>query len=81
MNEKPITVRDIVIEYLKAHKYGGLYNEAGKCGCPIEKLVPCEGGIEHCSPGHETHCGGRCGDLDACITRDGECPELCEYDI
>jgi hypothetical protein len=51
MVEDPITVRDIVIEYLQKNNYEGIYNEEIECGCFIDDLVPCGGSCCECSPG------------------------------
>jgi len=53
-----MTVKDIIIEYLKNNGYDGLYNRWGQCACLIDDLVPCCGGIDECEPGyvHKSDC-------------------------
>ena len=52
-----MTVREIVVEYLRAHGYDGLWtNDCGDdgCGCLIDDLAPCccESFFE-CEPGYK----------------------------
>lgn len=58
-----MTVRKIVIEYLKAHGYDGLYNQHEPCACEVENLIPCSGmDIEDCKPGDKEECPGHSDD-------------------
>ena len=34
-------VSSIVKEWLVSHKYDGLFNDAGECGCSVDDLMPC----------------------------------------
>jgi len=61
------TVKEIVVEYLKANGYGGLYSNDGSCACTLGDLIPCEWSIEDCRPGvivaypdHKCPCGQGC---------------------
>lgn len=56
-------VRDIVAEYLKKHKFDGLYNISGVCACKLDDLIPCEGAQGECTVGYKVpcDCGGGCG--------------------
>lgn len=48
-----ITVKKIVVDWLKANGYDGLYNEEGPCGCILDDLICCaDSGIEQCEAGH-----------------------------
>jgi hypothetical protein len=49
-----ITVKQIVIEYLKINGYDGLYCDYNdRCGCGLEDLMPCDGNnTDHCIAGH-----------------------------
>lgn len=50
-----MNVRDILKEYLITHKYDGLFNAHGCCGCTIEDLISCDvGPIDGCEPGYKT---------------------------
>lgn len=40
MDEK-MTVKEIVIEHLKANGYDGLFNEWDKCACKLDDFIPC----------------------------------------
>lgn len=44
-----MTVKEIVIEYLKKNGYDGLYND--DCGCALDDLIPCCDNIETCMAG------------------------------
>jgi hypothetical protein len=58
MTTKLLTVKDIVLEYLEAHGYDGLYYEGlhlgDECFCLKDDLMPyCEGSGATCHPGHK----------------------------
>jgi len=55
-----ITASDIVEEYLREHKFDGLFHEDGGCGCLLEDLNPCGHIGAECHPGYKVKC--RCGD-------------------
>jgi hypothetical protein len=58
-----MTVREIVIEKLKALGAEGLCNDDLECGCEIEDLCPCDSRVPMgCGPGRKV-----------------PCPEDCEY--
>jgi len=52
-----MTVREIVINFLKAQGYDGLYSD-GTCSCAISDLMPCEGEniAEDCKAGFKQDC-------------------------
>jgi len=51
-----MTVKEIVLEYLKAQRFDGLCN-VHDCGCAIDDLMPCcNDSIEHCQPGYKVLC-------------------------
>jgi len=46
-----MTVKEIIIEWLKSHKYDGLYRPE-KCGCLTSNLIPCNyQRWDECKPG------------------------------
>ena len=46
-----MTVKDIVIEYLKTHDYDGLCSEDFRCSCGIDDLLSCDcEGVIYCIP-------------------------------
>lgn len=53
---EPVTVKSIVKDYLKAHRYDGLYCPGIECGCAVASLMPCaglrDGGFDDCQPGY-----------------------------
>jgi hypothetical protein len=46
-----MTVKEIVKAHLIKNRFDGLCTEA--CGCFLDNLMPCEGGMENCVPGYE----------------------------
>lgn len=49
-----MNVKEIVVIWLKRHKFDGLYSE--DCGCSIDDLFLCggQGMFENCKPGVKT---------------------------
>lgn len=45
-----LTVKEIVVEYLRANGYDGLYNDE-ECGCSLEDFMPCGECLCYCIPG------------------------------
>ena len=45
-----ITVKEIVIAYLREHGLDGLCGD--ECGCPIDDLFPCFEGFGDCTAAH-----------------------------
>jgi len=47
-----MTVKDVVIGYLKEHKFDGLCNPEMQCGCGLDDFGPCDGawGGMECQP-------------------------------
>lgn len=71
---KPETIRDVVVEYLKKNGYDGLCGVS--CGCGIDDPFPCGEIRPGCSPGYKrTHKCGDCKALDSCDAADLERPE------
>jgi len=67
MSDKPIDVRGIIWNYLKAHGYDGLYSTDIDCGCELADLMPCdEYGIGNCSPGYKASCYDEDCEIDDC---------------
>ena len=59
MSEKTATidVKGIVMEYLKAHGYDGLYNPDIECGCGLDDFCPCDDGPNRdCIPAFHHKC-------------------------
>ena len=49
-----MTVKDILAEYLKSHRFDGLCHPDTKCGCGLDDLVgPCEGAQHDCRPAYK----------------------------
>lgn len=67
-----MTVKEIVIKYLKEKGFDGLYTE--DCGCSIDDLMPCDGFgcIGECEAGVKKDCV-KCGGK--------ECTEGCDNDF
>ena len=62
------SVREIVIEHLKAGGFDGLWSSRWDCGCELSDLMPCEQDcLPGCEPGHKIPC-----DQDSCPA-DGDC--------
>ncbi len=63
-----LTVKKIVIKYLKDNKYDGLYSTSGDCGCEINNLAPCGEMFGDCEPGYKVKSNGDCPEsYDFCI--------------
>ncbi len=54
---KSKTVKDIIVEYLKANGFDGLCGDG--CGCDIDHLAPCESDCTGCKPAYKTKCLGK----------------------
>lgn len=68
----PLTVADILKEWLKENGYDGLCNT--ECGCSIEDFAPCNlSEILDCIPAYSslTHEGHRCFVPNLIVARDG----------
>ena len=64
----PVTVEEIVAEYLKANGYDGLY-EDGECSCQIGDIAPCDESFGDCKAGYK---------VPGCTD---DCSSGCEYHI
>jgi len=51
-----MTVKEIIIKYLKENGYGGLCHTGGECCCKVEGLFPCEALHENCETGYKKLC-------------------------
>jgi len=51
-----MTIKEIVISYLKEHGFEGLCSE--DCGCDIDDLAPCESSMVECVPAMRVPCPG-----------------------
>jgi hypothetical protein len=58
--ETPLTFRDIVVKWLTANGYDGLYGD--ECGCDISDIMPCGEFGSECKAGYKMPCD--CGDHD-----------------
>jgi hypothetical protein len=54
-----VTIREIIVEYLRQHGYDGLCGDS--CGCGLDDLAPCGGDPMDCQPAHR-----RKADCEAC---------------
>ena len=59
----PMTVREIVRQYLATSGLDGLYNRDGACACLVADLAPCGEIRESCEAGKRVPCDGT---LDGC---------------
>lgn len=57
-----MTVKEVLIEYLKKHGYDGLYCD--ECACLFDDLAPCcpENWITKCEPGYKQPCPPECSE-------------------
>lgn len=62
-----MTVKEIVIDYLKKNGFDGLCSEA--CGCGIDDSIPCGEGFEDCEPAyaHTFEDCKKCCKFDNCV--------------
>jgi hypothetical protein len=52
--KQPTTVQEIIVQYLEANGFDGLFNSDGACGCELADLCPCGGEfIFACEPGYK----------------------------
>ena len=49
-----MTVKEIVMKYLKDNGFDGLYSE--DCGCLVDDLIPCSSDAEYCEAGVKKNC-------------------------
>lgn len=48
-----MNVKGIIIAWLKANSFEGLYNPEGECGCKLDDLAPCDSDcMMVCKPGY-----------------------------
>ena len=66
-----MTVKDIIIEWLKANKYDGLCLPDHDCGCFLCDLMPCDNSPYRCVPGHQV----MSDDGDWIIVASLDCPK------
>ena len=62
-----MTVVEIVMEYLKEHKYDGLYDAECGCVCTLDDIAPCGNIGLFCEPAYKAYCG-ICRKRDKCET-------------
>ncbi len=55
-DSKPVSVDEILIDWLKSHGYDGLYQEDGECACLVTDLCPCGEGAGDCRAGMLANC-------------------------
>lgn len=56
-----MTVKEIVINYLKENNFDGLFDE-DHCACLLEDLIPCNNDFLDCEAGYKVPCDGTCYD-------------------
>jgi len=68
-----MSIKEIIIKYLKDNNYDGLYNAWSECACEIADLAPCVQMESDCEPGYkcECDCGENC-DFHICAERSEE---------
>lgn len=54
-NNKILTVKEIIINYLKRNRFDGLYHDS-ECGCKIDDLLHCGNECTECKPGNFINC-------------------------
>ena len=61
-----MTVKEIIVNYLKKHGYDGLVNVDIECGCDIEDLDCCDNfHLDDCQPAYQNKYNAkRCKDCD-----------------
>jgi hypothetical protein len=63
-----VTIREIIVEYLRQHGYDGLCKDS--CGCGLDDLAPCGGDPMDCQPAHKRKCD--CENCDSACDAAGE---------
>ncbi len=58
------TVEEIVIEYLEANGFDGLYEPSESCACDMADLIACQDYCSGCVAGYKHLCPTDCGDPD-----------------
>jgi len=53
-----MTVKKIIVKYLKENGFDGLCHPDSECGCNIDDLVPCSELNENCETGYKKLCDG-----------------------
>jgi hypothetical protein len=53
-----MTVKEILIEWLKKHGYDGLCNPYHECGCGLNDFILCQVSCELCEPAYKRQCFG-----------------------
>lgn len=57
------TAEEIIMAYLVANGFDGLYNRDGECACEVADLFPCgSAGVRWCRAGYRQPCD--CGEHD-----------------
>lgn len=46
-----MNIKEIVIEYLKANSFDGLFKPE-ECACKLNDLMPCDSPCDQCEPGY-----------------------------
>ena len=75
-------VKTMVIAYLRLNNFDGLFNANAECGCEIDDLAPCDGGVMWCEPGYKRQCGSECEhDAGWHIQRERPAPNPAAFEI
>lgn len=53
-----MNVRQITEHWLRANGFDGLATDG--CGCGVDDLMPCDGGLDNCKPAKRFDCDGTC---------------------
>jgi len=68
------TIREYLVEKLRADGYAGLYCPDEPCGCDLDDLAPCYGDPSDCIPGYKRVCiGQECERWHDCGQEGGTC--------
>jgi len=51
-----MTVKEIIVKYLKENGYDGLCHVDSECGCEISDLIPCSELNDSCETGYKKLC-------------------------
>lgn len=51
-----MTVKEILMAYLKKNEFDGLVHAGTECGCDLEDFMPCDEICGSCEPGYKHKC-------------------------
>lgn len=73
-----MTIKEMVIQYLKDNGYDGLYNDSGECVCTVDGDFPCGENFDDCEAGYLIEICAACakrteGEFMIDSNKDGKC--------